>query len=140
MSKPRFLFLFLNTAVLSVYLNTRFESNLLKRDSVNYGEEWYLDAGSAILMTMSLNVVAPHCAPLTKAFVCNPAKRFINPYFVSAMAQFELNKQVRLGGFKIQFKKSDLIFLLRCAQLLHSLSLQFSNWKTELQPFSTQWP
>ena len=81
--------------MLSVYLNTRFESNLFENGSANYDEEWYLDSGSAILMTMSLNVVAPHCAPLANAFILNPAKRFIHRYFVLAMAQFELNKQVR---------------------------------------------
>ena len=48
---------------------------LLKGSYDDFRVGWYGDVGGALTLTMVINMVAPHCAPLLMLFVVTPLKR-----------------------------------------------------------------
>ena len=80
---------FLNTALLMILINAKLPSGLTSLGGIfsftglmtgsydDFRVGWYSDVGGALTLTMVINMVAPHCAPLLTVFVVTPLKRWV---------------------------------------------------------------
>ena len=79
---------FMNTALLMILINAKLPSGLTSIGGIfsftglmtgaydDFRVGWYSDVGGALTLTMVINMVAPHCAPLLMVFVITPLKRW----------------------------------------------------------------
>ena len=78
---------FLNTALLMILINAKLPTGLTTLSGIfswgglmtgsydDFKVGWYSDVGGALTLTMIINMVAPHCAPLLMVFAVVPLKR-----------------------------------------------------------------
>jgi len=92
--------LFVNTAVVVMLVNASIQNEALNSFGIGMGEaddfdfQWYTNVGTAIVMTMVLNAVTPHMAPLAGYYVVGPLKRCLAS---ASSTQRTLNKKYEVS-------------------------------------------
>mmetsp|Transcript_76371 Transcript_76371/g.218663 ORF Transcript_76371/g.218663 Transcript_76371/m.218663 type:complete len:1190 (+) Transcript_76371:3228-6797(+) len=134
-----FFCLFMNTAVVILIVNARFDSSVMdsmgfledlgKDGETDYSSSWYRAVAFPVVSTLFFNCFTPHAAPLSK-MVIEPVKRWIYQCVGRPMTQFEMNKHYEPPAFQLE---------KRAAQICNTIAvtLAFSAGLPILIPIAT---
>ncbi|GMH66371.1 hypothetical protein TrLO_g3255 [Triparma laevis f. longispina] len=130
---------FLNTAMIALLVNAKLsddhkkdlgldsvlgELGLLDGEHSDFTRRWYIAVGSALTLTMVIQLIVPHIGPFVKGFIVRPLKVFMGKK--KADTQQELNDLLVLDRFEIETRYSVLLnYLLVCSLYAGGMPILF---------------
>jgi len=117
--------LFVNTALIVMIVNASIDFEPINQFGLGMGKaedfdfQWYTNVGSAITMTMVINAITPHLAPLAGYYIIGPLKRC---FASTSSTQRSLNKKFEGPTFLIS-TRFPMVLNTLCVTMVFSSAL-----------------